>query len=304
MGVLIYFIHHIATSIQLPQVIASIAGDLSPAIDVEGSDDNLGLEMGPSVSELLRRMSEGGGTVQAPASGYIQFISPGTLVGACRREGRRDSPVAPPGTLSRARPPNGDGMAAGRDRVGEPGTQARAHHGIESDPRPGPRLRCRSARGNRDQSPFTGSQRHPHGVDMHRLARREPLQGHDRVATHPRAPRQPWLCPAHHCSRHIRAPGRAGVSEDPSGRARNALSVDSPARDHDEDRRRREQRTAGAAAQAGGFDLRGKRAVSGAGSGPRRRPGRIRQGADRGRARGPRASNWRRPRRSGCPPGL
>ena len=35
LGVLIYFIHHIATSIQLPQVIATIAGDLSVAIDQE-----------------------------------------------------------------------------------------------------------------------------------------------------------------------------------------------------------------------------------------------------------------------------
>ena len=37
MAVLIYFIHHIATSIQLPQVIASIAKDLSRAIDAESS---------------------------------------------------------------------------------------------------------------------------------------------------------------------------------------------------------------------------------------------------------------------------
>src|SRR6201995_5745796 len=35
LAVLIYFIHHIATSIQLPQVIASIAGDLARAIDRE-----------------------------------------------------------------------------------------------------------------------------------------------------------------------------------------------------------------------------------------------------------------------------
>jgi uncharacterized membrane protein len=33
LGVLIYFINHTATSIQLPQVIASIARDLSEAID-------------------------------------------------------------------------------------------------------------------------------------------------------------------------------------------------------------------------------------------------------------------------------
>src|ERR1700678_417611 len=38
MGVLIYFIHHIATTIQLPQVIASIASDLSRAIDAERGD--------------------------------------------------------------------------------------------------------------------------------------------------------------------------------------------------------------------------------------------------------------------------
>ena len=39
LGVLIYFIHHTATSIQLPQVIASIARDLSEAIDVQGGPD-------------------------------------------------------------------------------------------------------------------------------------------------------------------------------------------------------------------------------------------------------------------------
>ena len=38
MAVLIYFIHHIATSIQLPQVIASIARDLSRAIDAESGE--------------------------------------------------------------------------------------------------------------------------------------------------------------------------------------------------------------------------------------------------------------------------
>ena len=41
MAVLIYFIHHIATSIQLPQVIASIARDLSGAIDADWGDDGV-----------------------------------------------------------------------------------------------------------------------------------------------------------------------------------------------------------------------------------------------------------------------
>ena len=87
MGVLIYFIHHIATSIQLPQVIASIARDLSRAIDVESSDGTFRIEAGPSVPELLTRMGEGGGEVPAPASGYLQFIRHETLVGLAAEKG-------------------------------------------------------------------------------------------------------------------------------------------------------------------------------------------------------------------------
>jgi uncharacterized membrane protein len=87
MGVLIYFIHHIATSIQLPQVIASIARDLSQAIDAESDPDRSGLEAGPSVSELVTRMEEGGGVVPAPASGYLQFIRHETLIGLAAEKG-------------------------------------------------------------------------------------------------------------------------------------------------------------------------------------------------------------------------
>jgi uncharacterized membrane protein len=73
MAVLIYFIQNIASSIQLPQVIASIANDLSRAIDAESGGGGT-LEAGPSVEELLRRMEDTGGTVPAPDSGYLQFI--------------------------------------------------------------------------------------------------------------------------------------------------------------------------------------------------------------------------------------
>ena len=41
-GVLIYFIHHIAKSIQLPEVIAGIARDLTPAIDAEFPAEHAG----------------------------------------------------------------------------------------------------------------------------------------------------------------------------------------------------------------------------------------------------------------------
>ncbi len=87
MGVLIYFIHHMATSIQLPHVIASIAGDLSAAIDIESAPKERPLEAGPSVVELLRRMTEAGGAVEAPSSGYLQFVRHETLVGLAAEKG-------------------------------------------------------------------------------------------------------------------------------------------------------------------------------------------------------------------------
>jgi uncharacterized membrane protein len=87
MGVLIYFIHHIAMSIQLPQVIASIANDLSRAIDAESRDAGGSREAGPSVAELLRRMHDSGGPVSAPSSGYLQFIQYETLIGLAAEKG-------------------------------------------------------------------------------------------------------------------------------------------------------------------------------------------------------------------------
>ena len=86
MLLLIYFIHHIATSIQLPQVIASIAGDLSRAIDAESTASRSTFEAGPSVPELVRRMEEHGGVVAAPASGYLQFIRHETLIGLAQEK--------------------------------------------------------------------------------------------------------------------------------------------------------------------------------------------------------------------------
>jgi uncharacterized membrane protein len=84
LAVLIYFIHHIATQIQLPQVIASIAGDVAKAIEVEnaqtaphGVDD---VERGLSLTELLTRMDEDPGIVRASISGYLQYVRHTTLV--------------------------------------------------------------------------------------------------------------------------------------------------------------------------------------------------------------------------------
>ena len=83
-GVLIFFIHHVATSIQLPEVIAGIARDLSAAIDVAvANDDRLGshaAERGLSLSEVLNRLEDDGATVPATTSGYLQFVVYDSLV--------------------------------------------------------------------------------------------------------------------------------------------------------------------------------------------------------------------------------
>jgi uncharacterized membrane protein len=94
LGVLIYFIHHMATAIQLPAVIASIAHDLAGAIDDEAatapSDGPLagpGAALngtvpanGPSAEILLARLDRSGRVVAAPASGYLRFVKHATLV--------------------------------------------------------------------------------------------------------------------------------------------------------------------------------------------------------------------------------
>lgn len=90
LAVLIYFIHHIAKSIQLPEVIAGIARDLMRAIDAEFPDGAVGpdlVERGRSVEELLTMIDERGGVVPSISSGYLQFVGYADLVDiACRTD--------------------------------------------------------------------------------------------------------------------------------------------------------------------------------------------------------------------------
>jgi uncharacterized membrane protein len=81
LSLLIYFIDHIAKSIQLPEVMASIARDLSGGIETEmAARDESDFEAGPSVTELVFRMEESGAPVPAPRSGYLQFVAYDTLL--------------------------------------------------------------------------------------------------------------------------------------------------------------------------------------------------------------------------------
>ena len=91
LGVLIYFIHHIAKSIQLPEVIGGIADDLMRSIDAEfpdcvGADDlSLPRQSGKSVPELLALMEEGGAVVPSQVSGYIQYVGYAQLISIASR---------------------------------------------------------------------------------------------------------------------------------------------------------------------------------------------------------------------------
>jgi uncharacterized membrane protein len=80
-AVLVVFIDHIAKSIQLPQVIASIARDLSRAIEAEViTPAGEVSKAGPSLSEMLVRLDEDSAVVRAPSSGYLQYVSMSTLI--------------------------------------------------------------------------------------------------------------------------------------------------------------------------------------------------------------------------------
>ena len=81
LAVLIYFIHHTAVSIQLPQVIASIAADLADAIEEQGSGHpDPHPKDGPTATELVVRTEADGAVLLAPASGYLQYIQLQDLV--------------------------------------------------------------------------------------------------------------------------------------------------------------------------------------------------------------------------------
>ncbi len=79
LAVLIYFLNHVATQIQLPQVIAGIAGDLAEAIEAQAGDSSSGADE-RQAAQVISQMAGPGGAVNAPRSGYLQFIHHRTLV--------------------------------------------------------------------------------------------------------------------------------------------------------------------------------------------------------------------------------
>jgi uncharacterized membrane protein len=85
LAVLVYFIHHIAKSIQLPEVIAGIACDLLRSINDEYPEAGCGAEgsaptIGRPLSEIRHLIESRGGPVAAHESGYLQFVGYAQLV--------------------------------------------------------------------------------------------------------------------------------------------------------------------------------------------------------------------------------
>jgi uncharacterized membrane protein len=81
-GVLIYFLNHIASMIQLPVVIARIAATLADEIAAQdrGGVFGVGAARGASYDELLTRLAESGAPIRTPRSGYLQVIRHDTLL--------------------------------------------------------------------------------------------------------------------------------------------------------------------------------------------------------------------------------
>ncbi len=81
-AVLIYFLNHIATMIQLPVVIANIATTLVDEVTAMENSDvfGVGAARGPSHEELLTRLADQGAPIRTPRSGYLQVIRHDVLV--------------------------------------------------------------------------------------------------------------------------------------------------------------------------------------------------------------------------------
>jgi uncharacterized membrane protein len=81
---LIYFIHHVAESIQADTVIAELGEQLSEAI--ERRFPEVDLPDGASLeTPFLDRLAEAPGVVAARQSGYVQVIDAGSLLSLANR---------------------------------------------------------------------------------------------------------------------------------------------------------------------------------------------------------------------------
>ncbi|MGV8899676.1 MAG: DUF2254 domain-containing protein [Burkholderiaceae bacterium] len=88
LGVLIYFIHHVAVSIQADEIVARVGAELIDAID-RLFPQQIGQEAIQPAAQLLDlglAFSHESGTVTAAADGYLQFIDGNALMALAEQE--------------------------------------------------------------------------------------------------------------------------------------------------------------------------------------------------------------------------
>ena len=136
LAVLIYFLHHIAMQIQLPEVIASIAADLAKAIELQAGDPTVGADA--QYPALLIADMDGPGGDRGRAAQRLPAVHPAPDPGpAGRRGGRRDLPPLPAGTFPGSGPPVRDGVAGRGGPAGGARTGPRARDRAVPDAGPG-----------------------------------------------------------------------------------------------------------------------------------------------------------------------
>ena len=104
LGVLIFFIHHVATSIQASRIIANVADDLEAGID-RIFPDTAGEEgaraKAPDASAIRQDAGGGARLVTATTAGYVQAIDADRLVSVARKHDLVVRVMARPGSFVR-----------------------------------------------------------------------------------------------------------------------------------------------------------------------------------------------------------
>ncbi len=226
LAVLIYFIHHTAVSIQLPQVIASIAGDLTEAIAEQGSGNT---EPQPESRPDRDRAAEPGrirGQRPARPGQRVPAVHQAPGPGQAGHRGRRgDQPGVPARALRRA-------PGTGSRRSGRPQAAPLVRQALGRAHLVGPhRTLTQDVSFGIDQlveicatRALRRRQRRLHRTDLHRLARGEPVQDRGPVASGARASRR--LSGTSGSSRP--SPATTGWSSGPSRRCASAAWASRP----------------------------------------------------------------------------
>jgi uncharacterized membrane protein len=121
LGVLIFFIHHVATSIQASRIIANVAEDLEAAIDrlfpEAIGEDSATVDPGGTSPDESDAIDEGAREVRATTTGYVQAVDAEGLMDIARERNVVVRVRARPGTFVRKgqvlltvgpTPPHGD----------------------------------------------------------------------------------------------------------------------------------------------------------------------------------------------------